>query len=60
MECIQTIVNEYFANNPIDVEQIKVNYKEKNKIKLMDDSTTYAFSLGVNASKLYIEELKTK
>lgn len=60
MDYLQSIIHEYFIKNPIDVEQIKVNYLEKSKVKLVDEKTACAFTLGVDASKLYIEKLKIK
>lgn len=55
MDYIKSIVDEYFSSNPIDIDRIKINYKLRNKIKLIDDNTSYVFSLGINLAKLYIK-----
>lgn len=60
MKDIQTIVNEYFFRHRINIEKVKQNYKNSNKIKLIDDSTTKAYTLGVDKAKLYIEQLMIK
>ena len=60
MKDVQAIVNEYFLRHRINIEQVKKNYKNKNRIKLVDDSTTKAYTLGVDDAKLYIEQLMIK
>ena len=60
MRDIQAIVNEYFLRHRINIEQVKKNYKNNNKIKLIDDSTAKAYTLGVDDAKLYIEQLMIK
>lgn len=56
MTDIETIIAEYFTEHPIDIEQAKINLKERNKFKILDDTTGETFDLGVNIAKLYIEE----
>lgn len=60
MSEIQKAVNKYFSINPINIEQIKTNYKNQNRVKLLDDNEKDAYILDVNLAKLYIEKLKTR
>ena len=60
MDNITIAIEEYFTEHPIDVEQVKINYKERNNIKLKDDNKLDLFSIGVNLSRLYTKKLKTK
>ena len=55
---IEKAISEYFKRNPIDIEAIKQRYKDKNRIKLLDDSNAQnAYTLGVNNAKLYMTEV---
>lgn len=56
MADIQEIVNEYFSENPIDIEQVKINYKTRDHFKILDDSADKTFDLGVDLAKLYIKQ----
>lgn len=60
MSYAQTIVNEYLDKHPINIAQIKQNYKNKNRIKLIDETTTDAYTIGVDLAKLYVEKLMIK
>ena len=65
MLCIMPVGNElkdaieqYFKQYPIDVEAIKIRYKEKNKIQIIDDTVKDSYKLGVENAKLYMEGVK--
>jgi hypothetical protein len=60
MNEIQAAVDEYFLRNPINIERVKTDYKNQNKVKLLDDTKKDAYILDVNLAKLYIEKLKIK
>jgi hypothetical protein len=56
MTDVEMIVDEYFTKHPVDIEQVKINFKERNEFKILDDTTGETFDLGVNLAKLYIEQ----
>ena len=59
MSKIQSVIDDYFAQHPINIEQMIKDYKENYKLKILDDKTGKPFRLGVDNSKLYIKENKT-
>ena len=60
MDDIQVAINEYMRMHPINVNQIKVNYRKKNRVKFADDNGKDSYILGVNLGKLYLKELMMK
>ena len=52
---LQDAIEQYFKQYPIDVEAIKIRYKEKNKIQIIDDTVKVSYNLGVENAKLYME-----
>lgn len=55
MDKIQAIIDEYFDKHPIDIEQVKINYKSRNHFKVLDDANDDIYDFGVNSAKLYIK-----
>ena len=60
MNEIQEAVDEYFLRKPINVDRVKTDYKNQNRVKLLDDTKKDAYILDVDLAKLYIEKLKIK
>lgn len=56
MDEIKSIVEEYFTQHPINVDEIIADYKANYQTKILDDKTGQPFRLGVDDSKLYIIE----
>ena len=52
-ELYEAVVS-YFAKCPIDIEAIKVNYKESNRFKILDDITNEPYEIGIKMEKLYM------
>lgn len=55
---LQDAIEQYFKQYPIDVEETKIRYKEKNKIQIIDDTVKDLYKLGVENAKLYMEGVK--
>ena len=55
---LQDAIEQYFKQYPIDVEETKIRYKEKNKIQIIDDTVKDSYKLGVENAKLYMEGVK--
>ena len=55
---LQDAIEQYFKQYPIDVEAIKIRYKETNKIQIIDDTVKDLYKLGVENAKLYMEGVK--
>lgn len=55
---LQDAIEQYFKQYPIDVEAIKIRYKEKNKIQIIDDTVKDSYKFGVENAKLYMEGVK--
>ena len=55
---LQDAIAQYFKQYTIDVEATKIRYKEKNKIKIIEDTVKDSYKLGVENTKLYMEGVK--
>ena len=44
----------YFDKRPIDIEAIKIRFKEANKFKIVDSSTNEPYDLGIKNSEFYM------
>lgn len=54
-ELYEAVVN-YFTKHPIDVDAIKVNYKENNRFKIIDSATNEPYELGIKMEKFYMNK----
>lgn len=54
---VYNAVVDYFTKHQIDIESIKINYRTKNRFKVVDAITNEPYTIGIKKEKFYMTKV---